>query len=70
MGPSGDSMDAPSDWIIIFVIKYKKRLIGSKFQKFFEIIFDKIMNSIIIIKKVVHTIFNSFIEWNVSEEAF
>ena len=26
-----------------FVIKYKKRLIGSKFEKFFEVFFDKIL---------------------------
>ena len=36
---------------IIFIIECKNRLIGSKFEKFLKIFFDKIVNCIIISKK-------------------
>ena len=35
--------------------------IGSKLEKFLKIFFDKIVNCIIIRKKVVYTVFNGFI---------
>ena len=41
---------------IIFVIVCEKQLTGSKFEKFFDIFFNKIVNCIIIRKKDVYAV--------------